>query len=32
MQNLCFESDADIQLEDLDIEALNRMAEEYFNP
>ena len=27
-----FESDTDIQIEDLDIEALNQMAEEYFNP
>lgn len=27
-----FENDADIQLEDLDIEAINQMADEYFNP
>jgi len=27
-----FQSATDIQLEDLDIEAINRMAEKYFNP
>jgi len=28
----CFRSTTDIHLEDLDIETLNRMAEEHFNP